>query len=71
VAGVLLPARATPHRQALLVSPDPFGGACIHFEVTARVIPDRRYRSDDDLRAAVRDGNVMTLTGTARGASRG
>jgi hypothetical protein len=57
--------------QALLVSPDPFGGACIHFEVAARVIPDRRYRSDDDLRAAVRDGNVMTLNGTARGVSRG
>ena len=55
---------------ALLVSPDPFGGAPIGFAVPARVIPDRSYTSDDDLRAAFRDATVVTLNGTARGAGR-
>jgi hypothetical protein len=52
----------------LSVSPDPFNGARVSFEVAARAIPDRTYRSDEDLRAAFRDGRVVSLRGTAAGA---
>ncbi len=51
----------------LLVSPDPFGGASIRFAVPARSIPDRRYSSTDDLRAALAQAAPLTLHGTARG----
>jgi Protein of unknown function (DUF3891) len=36
-------------------SPFPFAGDEAHLAVTARVIPDRVYRSDEDLQAALRD----------------
>ncbi len=51
----------------LVVSPDPFNGARLGFEVAARAIPDRAYRSDADLHAAFREGRTVMLRGTARG----
>ena len=38
--------------------PFPFAGEAALLPVTARVIPDRLYRSHDDLRAALRDAGV-------------
>jgi hypothetical protein len=52
----------------LVVSPDPFNAARVRFEVAARTIPDRAYRSDAELHAAFREGRVVTLPGTAAGA---
>lgn len=51
----------------VLVSPDPFNRARIRFGIPARAIPDRAYRSDDDVRAAFRDADIRTLQGTAKG----
>jgi hypothetical protein len=45
------------------VSPDPFAGHAIPLAVTAREIPARRYQSDAELRQAMRQGPVVTLTG--------
>ncbi len=51
----------------LAVSPDPFEGARVHFEVMARAIPDRAYASEAELRAAFHNGRTVTLAGTAAG----
>lgn len=51
----------------LLVSPDPFRAVCLHFEVTARAVPDRAYGSDGDLRSAFEAARVLTLHGSAVG----
>jgi hypothetical protein len=51
----------------LCVSPDPFDGARVCFEVPAHVIADRRYESDAALRVAFRDAPVVKLRGTAAG----
>jgi hypothetical protein len=51
----------------LRISPDPFHGARVRFEVTARAIPDRAYESDEDLRAAFLGAPVVTVQGAAAG----
>ena len=51
----------------IAVSPDPYSGARVRFEVAARAIPDRAYRSAADLGAAFRDARPVTLAGTAAG----
>jgi hypothetical protein len=51
----------------LHVMPDPFQGARIPFSVEARRIANRPFRTDDDLRRAVRDAEVVTLEGLALG----
>jgi hypothetical protein len=51
----------------LAVSPDPFDGTRVRFEIPARAIPDREYASDRDLEAAWRQSREVTLHGTARG----
>jgi hypothetical protein len=47
---------------ALTVNPYPFGTAPLGAAVTARVIPDRDYATDDDLRAALAGAPVATLS---------
>jgi len=51
----------------LAVSPDPFDGARVRFEIPAKAIPDRKYVSDRDLFAAWEQAREVTLQGTARG----
>jgi hypothetical protein len=51
----------------LRVCPDPFDGRCVTLRVAARRVPDRRYESDDDLRATWRGARAETLEGTAVG----
>ncbi len=51
----------------VLVSPDPFRGARIRFELAARAIPDRPYLSAGDLRAAFAQSRAITLQGAAAG----
>jgi hypothetical protein len=45
------------------VAPHPFGGAAIPFEISARIIPRRTFRSDEDLRAEVATGRPTRLHG--------
>ncbi len=52
---------------AVLIAPDPFNGARVHFEVCARAIADREYASGEDLRTAYEEGRQVTLRGSARG----
>lgn len=53
----------------VLVAPDPFGGADIPIDIAARTIPNRSYRSDADLRDALRAARRTTLRGAASGPS--
>ncbi len=52
-----------PDGATLALTPDPFDGETVAWAVTARRIPRRPYASDDELRAAVRDAGVETLSG--------
>jgi hypothetical protein len=54
----------------LRISPDPFHGARVRFEVTARAIPDRAYDSDEDLRGAFLGAPLVTVQGAAAGPAR-
>ena len=51
----------------LLVSPDPFGGREIHFEISARVLPARALVSPAAAAAAWRAADRTVLTGIALG----
>jgi hypothetical protein len=51
----------------LTLSPDPFGGLAVPFEVPARRVPRRRYRSDDEFRDTLAGAPLVTLTGMAIG----
>lgn len=51
----------------VVVTPDPFGGQSIPIEVRARVIPDRTFESDDDLRATVNSAPDVVLIGVVSG----
>jgi hypothetical protein len=51
----------------VLVSPDPFGGATISFEVQARQIAAQVFRSDADLRDALRTADPILLGGEVAG----
>ena len=51
----------------VVVTPDPFGGATIPIEISAKEIPDRQFYSDAELRAAVRNANTISLRGDVAG----
>ena len=48
-----------------VLAPDMFGGAEIPIEIEAKEIPNRRYRSDAELRDALTRATTTTLRGTA------
>jgi hypothetical protein len=52
-------------RDALEVSPDPFGGRRVTFEVPSRTLPLRRYASPLELRADLANAAVVMLRGEA------
>lgn len=54
----------------LIVSPDPFEGRSVKFEVQAREILDREYHSDAELRRAWTEAPRVLLAGRARGPGR-
>jgi hypothetical protein len=47
----------------ILVTPDPFDGREIPFEIAARAVPDRVFESDDDLRSTFAAAPKVTLRG--------
>ena len=51
------------------VTPEAFGGAEIPFEIRAREIDDRPYRSDAELREALNEAQYTVLQGAVTGAS--
>ena len=51
----------------VVVTPDVFGGAAIPFSIEARVIPNRRFETDDELRRALRAASTAILRGDAAG----
>jgi Protein of unknown function (DUF3891) len=53
----------------LTIAPDPFAGASVPLQVVARILPDRAYESDDDLRHAWATAPIASLKGTAVGAA--
>jgi len=53
--------------RALLISPDPFGGATVPLRVLGRRIAARPYETDGDLRAAVAAARPFVVEGTALG----
>ena len=50
-----------------VVSPDPFGGVVIPIEINAREIRIRQFRSDAELRDALKEGSTTTLRGEVSG----
>jgi hypothetical protein len=52
----------------LQITPDPFAGARIPLDITARSLPAMSYASAADLRAALATAPVVRLTGEAAGA---
>jgi hypothetical protein len=54
-------------RDVVTITPDPFSGREIPFEIDAIELPDRPFASDDDLRAALGNARRVSLTGTVRG----
>ena len=52
----------------VIVTPEAFDGRPVSFEVDCRLIPDRDYRSDDELRSAVAQTTRLRLAGTVAGA---
>jgi hypothetical protein len=54
----------------LSISPDPFAGGSVPLRVMGRRIPARRYATDADLRAAVKDAVPLIVEGEARGPQR-
>jgi hypothetical protein len=56
---------ATVDGGCLEITPDPFGGVAVPFDVPARCVPARRYASDADLRAEVARAPVVRLAGVA------
>ncbi len=49
------------------ITPDPFDGAVIPFEINARELSNRRYSSASDAAQAFRSARDVTLAGTASG----
>jgi hypothetical protein len=52
---------------SVVVAPDPFDGATIPLEITARVIRQQAYVSDRALRAALNEAALTTLRGVVTG----
>jgi hypothetical protein len=51
----------------VVVTPDPFGGATIPIQIAATVIRNQPFRSDGELREALRDAGATTLRGEVAG----
>jgi hypothetical protein len=51
----------------VMIAPNAFGGDEIPIQITARVIPAQRFRSDADVREAVSRADTATLRGTVGG----
>lgn len=51
----------------VVVTPDPFEGATIAAEVTARKLPDGPYRDDADLRGKLESTGIVVLKGRVSG----
>jgi hypothetical protein len=51
----------------VVVTPDVFDGAAIPFSIEARVIPNHRFETDDELRRALRAAGTTILRGDAAG----
>jgi Protein of unknown function (DUF3891) len=51
----------------VIVTPDPFDGATIPFEIAARRIRSRPFRDDAELRSALADATLTTLRGEVAG----
>jgi uncharacterized protein DUF3891 len=51
----------------VVVTPDPFDGALVPIRIRARQLPNRRFQSDAELRAAVSAAAEVVLTGTVAG----
>ncbi len=51
----------------VLITPDAFGGAEIPIQITARVIPARRFPSDAALRETVSHSRIATVRGSVGG----
>jgi hypothetical protein len=49
------------------IRPDPFGGSTVPFEISARVLPNRTFRSSAEAAEAYQRGSVITLSGIAKG----
>ena len=48
----------------VVVTPNPFDHAMIPIEIRAREIPNRPFRSDEELRATVREASTVIVRGT-------
>ena len=55
------------HGNVVEVTPDPFGGARVPLMIRARRLPNRRYGSSGELRAALNDAPAEMLHGEAAG----
>ena len=53
----------TRHGARVVVTPDAFGGADVPIEIDAREVPNLPFRSDEELRRALRHGKTVTLRG--------
>lgn len=51
----------------VIVTPDPFGGATVALEITARELPRRPFRNNDDLRQKLSTAPVTLLRGELHG----
>jgi hypothetical protein len=56
-----------PAGDCVLVRPDPFGGAEVPVSIEARELRGGPFRSDEELRAAVREAPATTLRGVVAG----
>jgi hypothetical protein len=56
-----------PIATGVVVTPDPFGGAVVPMEITARVMPGVRFESDASLHRAIERAEAVTLRGEVVG----
>jgi hypothetical protein len=52
------------------IAPDPFGGAVVRFEISARELPSQQFSADEELRDAIRNAPSVALHGYAKGVSK-
>jgi hypothetical protein len=53
----------------ITIRPDPFGGSTVPFDISARVLPNRTFRSPAEAAEVYRGASVITLSGIAKGAA--
>ena len=59
--------RVQPSGSNVIVTPDPFGGERVPCEVPARAVMARAYRTGQELAAALRASELVTLSGEVSG----